>query len=113
TQQPDRHVVLALREHPQRLAAADHVILDVLDPMAREERLLEALMIGEAAALELLDRDSREVELQRLTDHDVLPEAQAVQVAQPLRTDFEPFGIVTERLERLHENRVARDRVIA
>src|SRR5690606_2020854 len=77
------------------------------------ERFLAALMVSEPAALEFFRRDAREVELQRLADHDVLPEAQAVEIAQPLRADLEPIGIVAERLERLHGDRAARYRVVA
>src|SRR5262245_51353573 len=51
-QQPDRHVVLAGREDPQRLTGPHDVALDLLDLIGREEVVLDLLVVCAAALLE-------------------------------------------------------------
>src|SRR6187200_1276290 len=113
-QQPDRHVVLAGRQDPQRLAGLHDVTLDLLDLVRREEVVLDLLMVRAAALLERLRVDASELERQGLSEDDGFLERQRIEIAQPLRRNLEPIGVVAESLERLDGDLVRRtDRVVA
>ncbi len=82
--------------------------------VALKERLLQSAMVVEAPVLELGRVRVREIELQALADDHRLAVAHAVQAPQAPGGHPEPFGVMPERLRRLHlDGLVGQDRVVA
>ena len=113
-EQPQRHIVLAQRNHPYRFATTDRVLDDVGDDMPAEESILLQAMIGDASLFEDLGVDSAEIEAESLPELDRRSKRKSVQVAQPLCLDLEPVAVMPERFQWLNLDRaIFGDRVVA
>ena len=101
-EQPDRHIVFAQCQYPDRFALANGMFSDTADYVLPEIAVLLRPMIGDSTLLKDLRVHRVQVQSYALTDGDRRAECQAVEVSQSLRLDFQPVTKMTERFERLH-----------